>query len=401
MFESNKKYIFELHKKVHQIKENPTDFTTLVEIQQDIIKRILMTERRKNRYKILLNKLKSKLKKARLTKKDAALIKDKIAYLKTCDSNCQWLLYLWRCFGDAIAFSYLDKWAIKPFMFDSKTTDVKQTAGYMTEKDGFNNELTIMLELNKQGFPTLLNDITNTIRHGDLCFLGRSDPCVMEVKSSNNKNQRIERQLESIRDIHSFLENDETENLRGYGKTSRMQLSEEINYIDLINQMISDVLKTGNYSKISPELGVYYIVWNAQHDLDYSNIFNGITSQPIVCFLNQLKIDQTWTYYYPFILSIKNPELLYAFLQDNIYIIIAFDTNKLSEVAQKNGFSLTINEENWTLTEVINSPDSFSVAINNNVIGRIICEFLSWKWFITESVQQSKNHVLDKLEIKK
>jgi hypothetical protein len=38
--------------------------------------------------------------------------------------------------------------------------------------------------------PALLVDLTNTIRHGDICLMGESDPCLIEMKASKNLDSR-------------------------------------------------------------------------------------------------------------------------------------------------------------------------------------------------------------------
>jgi hypothetical protein len=210
-----KKHVLALSERVHNIRQNTADLDLLIETQLYILKRVLITEERKSQYKSQVSALKGELRGRRLAKKDAALLKSKIGRLGMRVKDCQWLLYIWRCFGDAIAFSYLDKWAIKPFYFESKTTHIKQSAGHMGGKDGLYREFALVLDARKHEVPALLTDLTNTIRHGDVSLLGASDPYVIEVKSSANVNQRVVRQSESIRDIHSYMENDGAENVRG------------------------------------------------------------------------------------------------------------------------------------------------------------------------------------------
>ena len=117
---------------------------------------------------------------------------------------------------------------------------------------------------------------TNTIRHGDVCLLGASDPYVIEVKSSTNINKRIARQTESIKSIHDYLEKDEAENARGVPIIKRVELSvPEVNYIDLVNEMINEALRTG-CSISNPEPGIRYIILGGLRKPNYKSIFSGI-----------------------------------------------------------------------------------------------------------------------------
>ena len=60
----------------------------------------------------------------------------------------------------------------------------------------------------KAGVPTLLNDITMSMRHGDVCLLGEGAPVLVEVKSSQNKNDRVERQKNNLNRLAEFLAED-------------------------------------------------------------------------------------------------------------------------------------------------------------------------------------------------
>ena len=50
------------------------------------------------------------------------------------------MLFIWRCFGDGIAFLYIDKYALKHMLYDSTDYSVKQQAGALSGKVGFRLE---------------------------------------------------------------------------------------------------------------------------------------------------------------------------------------------------------------------------------------------------------------------
>ncbi len=380
-----KRHIFALADKVSKLNADLADLDLLIETQLYILKRILASEKRKSHYKNEHVALKSQLRKHQLPKAKTATLKQKADHIHRCADHCQWLLYVWRCFGDAIAFSYLDKWAIKPFLYNDTTPNVKQTAGHVSGKEGLYHELALILDAKKKGVPALLNDLTNSIRHGDVCLLGAGDPYVIEVKSSNNANKRTERQSKSIKNIHDYLENDGGENVRGAPYCIRMEIPvPEENYIDLINQMIEDALEDG-CSKKTPEPGLHYIVLNTRCEPDFANLFEGI-AQPIVHFLNQAKNDQAWGCYYPFTLSIKKSESLYAFLKGDVFIIVVFDAAELTNLYLTNGFSMTfLNEGDWAceLEGIADGvTENVKFKVSHHWFERIAFEFLSWKWVL-------------------
>jgi hypothetical protein len=72
------------------------------------------------------------------------------------------ILLVLRDIGDAVAFTYIDKWDIKPLCL------AKEPAGFISGKEGLRLELNIFRYLKSKNKICILNDITNSIRHGDI-----------------------------------------------------------------------------------------------------------------------------------------------------------------------------------------------------------------------------------------
>ena len=53
------------------------------------------------------------------------------------------------------------------------------------------NELVLLDSALKHNVPALLVDLTNTIRHGDVCLMGESDPYLIEAKASKNLRDQL------------------------------------------------------------------------------------------------------------------------------------------------------------------------------------------------------------------
>ncbi len=398
-----KKHVFALADRLSRLSDNTSDLDLLIETQLYILKRIVITEKKKSWYKAQGAILRERLRRERLPKEQAALLKLRKEQTQKRLEDCRWLLWVWRCFGDAIAFTYLDKWAIKPFLYETRTPSAKQTAGHITDKEGLYHEFAVVLDAKKHGVPALLTDLTNTIRHGDVCLLGASDPYVVEVKSSSNTNQRVARQTASIAEIHSYLENDFAENVRGMPHCRRIELPmPEVNYIDLLNQTVAAAIKDGA-AKCIPESGVHYLVMSTRFNPEFAAMFDGI-QQPIICSLNDAKNDLAWGCYYPFTLSIKKPELLYAFLRGDICIYVVFDAVELAKNAQQKGLAMTfLDEGDWAyefeeLAEGISQPMRWRMS--RHFAMRIAAEFLSWDWALDIerlNIQRCKEMVMAEL----
>jgi hypothetical protein len=153
------------------------------------------------------------------------------------------LAFVWRTFGDAIAFLYMDKFAIKQTFYSIHSTAPQQSAGFLSDKIGLVMEVAAVEEALKRGIPALLTDITNTIRHGDICLLIGPDPMLIEIKTSKKLDRRGRRQRDELRELEAFFRSDKTDRLRGMGPARRVAVdSEEITYIDEMEACIAEAI---------------------------------------------------------------------------------------------------------------------------------------------------------------
>jgi len=356
----------------------------LVDIQCYILKRILHTEKKISDKKEELKELKATLRIKSSSKEKSKNIKTKCSGLQKSIDDYYFLLYVWRCFGDGIAFKYLSKWNLKRLMFKSDNPDIKQSSGSIGGKKGIVNEFALLLEAKANGVPALLCDLTNTIRHGDICLLGAGDPYVLEAKSSNNTNKRVKRQLRSIDNIHSYLKNDAGD-IAGVEGMKRVDLIvEERHHNDSINIAI-DYAISGKNCSINPEKGVHYIGIDVGSKPDYDALMSGI-KEPLVFLLNEAKNEKSWGNYYPFTLSIKSAASLFAFLKGDIYLITVLDGGVMKEMAEDIGYKLDViwskGVEGFKLTKnVSETEEPFTGIVSGHFVGRLGFEFLSLKWF--------------------
>lgn len=85
-----------------------------------------------------------------------------------------------RYFGDAIAFTYIDRWDIKPMSMGN-------TAGFISGKSGFRLEKQILKGFSEERVPALLADLSNRLRHGDVyCFAPDRLPFILEAKKTKS-----------------------------------------------------------------------------------------------------------------------------------------------------------------------------------------------------------------------
>lgn len=379
-----KRHIIKLKYMLNALDPSSNDLSPLADIQHYIIDRILDTEKKLDHTKRAIGELKGALRAKHSSKQRSKEIKAQMTKCSDSLSAYSYLLYVWRCFGDGIAFKYISKWNLKRLLFESDSPAIKASPGFLGDKSGIERELALMLDAISHGVPAVLCDITNTIRHGDICLLGESDPYVIEVKSSRNTNKRVTRQLESIQKIHNYLESD-TGSVGGVPQMERVALASiDRHHNSCINEVILYAMG-GGWSRKSPENGLHYIAINCSTALDYEEVFYGI-AQPMLFLLNQAKTEKRWDNYYPFTLSLKTPEVLYAFLKGDVYVIVVIDGVVLKSLARDIGYDLSVvmaDNIGFEMKKLSScKPESIPYIISEHFVGRIGLEFLSLEWFV-------------------
>ena len=233
-------------------------------------------------------------------------------------------IFHWKMFGDAVAFLYIDRFALKHVYYNTHNPNPKQDAGFIRGSVGFEREVEGVRYLLDAGCPCLLTDLTNTIRYGDICVLHGPDPILIEVKSSKVKDRRLGRQRKNLKILSEFYRTDELDGLRGFPRLRRTAIRIECKTFESeFNQCIHAAYDKG-HALISPEDGVYYVAVVGS-GTPISNVFQQVKArEPWVFVLNALKSDQMWAPYYPFTLLIETGRALYDFILGRfIYCCIA------------------------------------------------------------------------------
>jgi len=380
-----RKVLIDLKTQINELSRDLDNHELLFKLQCSLIKRITNTEKKIIVHKVTRDSLKPKLIEKGLSKRISKAVIHRISALDRRIGQFQWMLYIYRSFGDAIAFLYLDKWNIKPLLYDRSTAQVKQDSGYLTAKEGLINEFVLVLDAKKNNVPALLCDLTNSIRYGDVCLLGSSVPELLEVKSSYNKNRRVNRQLLELTKVQDYLLNDEGYDVRGAAFCQRVTIrTPERNYIDQLNMCIAEALEVGHSIK-QPEPGFHIFVKATGSPVDYDKVF-GALSQPVPFFLNEYKNNEWWKSYYPFTLSIRNPEHLFLFLNGDIFILVIIDLGEMAKLADKRRLRLTpLNDPDMAFQiegerDYLEGP--FVLKISQHLFTRIALECLSLDWVL-------------------
>jgi len=378
-----RKYSFNrAHVLLQVLRRNLEDLATLKDLQKLLLREVIRAEEKIRELKAEQNSIRGIEDSA--AKKRSSYLENRIELFRQC-------AYIWRCFGDAIAFLYMDKFALKQSFYSTENTNEKQGAGFIAGKEGLANELLLLDSALEHNVPALLVDLTNTIRHGDICLMGRSDPYLIEVKSSKKLNRRGRKQKRSLEKLHTFYETDIGKGLRGFPELRR-QATEmpERAYVDQINECIVEALKDG-YAVRNPERGLHYIVMT-QGGPGPEKVMDSLAlNAPWAFFLNPDKSGRAWAPYLPFTLTIKDKDHLWDFIRGNLFILVLVELGALCQIALDEGYDAKFdrNDEFYPLRVDVPGGDGMA-GISEHILARIGMEFMSPEWIVLSSVEGLK-----------
>jgi hypothetical protein len=394
MLRRYKRTIYKLTATLRKVEAQKDDYALLLGLQQEIARAVRRSERKIAALRARKSAIQKVRKKEIQTRETSRKSKAQIREAEDQIIVAQFLLFLWRCYGDGIAFLSLDKYALKQTLYNVHDYEAKRPPGPLSKKIGFSREWSVVRGLCKHGVPALLCDITNTIRHGDVCVLIGPDPFLIEVKASHNINPRVLRQVANIEKLQHFLAEDRAEDFRGLREIRRSSVSRpDVDYAANVNACMVESLRIG-VGCATPEAGLYYVCIGPAATSDQLSQ----VAPPQECLVNfpqAAKSSSTWMPYTPFTLSIRDADALYAFIVDDITLLIAVHIPTMLSLFESRGFhAVLVDDENVAMTI---TPANFDenkdprLAISRAFFARVFYEFLSLDWFVENAVHRFKD----------
>jgi hypothetical protein len=374
-----KKRILRLVDSLRRLECESENVEALVTLQGELVWLIKRTESRIAELRDGVGANTAQLKGGRHPKQESNRLKKLIDEDKKRIDEYQYLKFIWKCFGDGIAFIYLDKFSLKHAFYDTTDYLPKQDAGALSGKEGLKREWAIVKKLAKNGMPAMLCDITNILRHGDVCGLLGPDPMPVEIKSSKNINERGKRQLQRIGALMNFYKNDEARNFRGIPYVRRSVFSpQEITHLDVMNECIAR--SEGNAAAtMSPEPGLHYYCIRDAEGLSETD---ALTPESIMCLLNEAKRERSWMPFFPFTLSIRDAKHLYEFIRGDFTLAVVLERAELVKQFAADGIRVVLsNEGDWAIWMRRRGSTGTS-AVSQQMFGRMFYEFQSLAWFV-------------------
>ena len=362
------------------------DAALCLELQERLLERITYVEGRIRRVKSEISRTRHLLRggaPVRLSKAEARSLKDAISYHRVLVGEYQHLLILLHHIGDAIAFTYLDKWDIKPLAFH-------QEPGFISGKKGTRLERRIMRTVFQHGGIAILNDLTTCLRHGDVTIPLDGPFTVFEAKSGRQRTKRDYAQEAALQKVMSYVLSDRAENLYGQKATFvRKSLSvPEQNHLGWLNRLIKQAARDGDAAR-QVEKGLYYIVSYSGDTKLLKKAIQSCGSPPIVGLVNAFKYTNNG--HYPFTLSISDPVALFDFYAGILIITVIVDPAILKDDFAARGYQIEFSKNEYYTFTLISPKLPFlnnKVDIGRHFWNRIYIEFLSLHWYVEELSQR-------------
>ncbi|WP_348995719.1 hypothetical protein ABFG95_07875 [Achromobacter sp. HNDS-1] len=372
---------------LNAIQADPKRLAAVLALQRMLIRRIAQCERRVSRLRLARSKGKRMMASSRLPKDEARLLRAGIAAIDSRIREIRQLMFLWRCFGDGIASVYQSQQALKHLLYDSEHR-IKQDAGTISGKAGLRLEYRALCLGIRMGVPVVLCDLTNIIRHGDVCALAGEDPVPVEFKSSRARGPRAQRQHSQLQELGDFYANDGASSFRGLINFKRIALDlTSTRYHKDINACVTRAFDDGMAS-VAPELGLRYIACRPAADLE-ERLAAAVASysQPQMLAV-QLTPSPNWLPAYPFTLSLS-PANSWLFMQGLVTIVVLVDMAIVKSLFASKGMHVIVLMDGDHALQMCYDPADLmkgAYRVSEQRFLRIACEFESLKSFVDETM---------------
>jgi len=362
---------------------------TCLAIQERLLRNITYIEQKIRECHASIRNLNKRLRTQQptgITKAEAQAIKNEVSDSRHKIDEYRQLLTIFREIGDALAFTYIDKYDIKPLA-------MKEGPGFLSQKAGLRLELKALRTVFSLGRIGIMNDLTNCLRYGDISVPKDGKLYIFEVKSGNYPNSRTQRQFTEARKVSNYLTKGETDGLYGInGQFQRISLhSPEVHHRDQLNALISSAMKNEtSYAEV--EDGLYYLVLSKFDAGVFDLLSNKCKSKPIFSMVNEIKYDSAG--YYPFSLSIYDSEAWYAFHCDKLAVCVLIDSTVIENEFKVHGLGMELRlDKDWVMAITNLRPgrgETEHLQVSRHFFGRLFVEFLSLGWFLQELVHKVK-----------
>ena len=388
-----KKGLMEVFNRIHELQSDPLGKRLLaLELQEKLLKRIWRAEYLIRKTRIANKEIKATLSKQGNGRQESNALKKCYIAGETKIDQQKTLLCLLRSVGDAIAFIYGDRW-------DLKQLAMKEGPGFITGKRGTRFERAILRRSYALGATVVMNDLTHTLRHGDITVFrpdlwpgGGSPFLLVEAKSGRGGSRdRAKRQQTAIEEIGKYLSTDNRAVEGGTFERISVARSPEYHF-DTINKLALKLPHCGVCID-EVERGLHYILVDCACETSkYESaikIYFDKTSQNYILSVNDMKSIHMG--YYPFPLSLSNPETLFRFYNGEFVMFVSVNIDHVNAALAPSGLRIEVTRNEkmpWRVFPVRKtaSIEEGEYFVGFHPLGRLGAEFIRLDWLIENIV---------------
>lgn len=370
---------------LHECRKKPyKNIQKWLSLQLKLLNRVRYLEIKIQESKRNIGQLKKNLKTPGFVKSKAQSlsIKSNISIQSERIEEYKFLISCFKSIADGIAFTFINKFDIKPQNF-------KETAGFINGKEGLKMESKALRFSYKKGLIAILNDLTSVLKYNDLTIMTSKNYVSVEMKSSELDNSRIQRQKAKSEKLFGYLDKGETTELYGLeGNFIRqsMEIAEK-NYSKKLNSLIDKTRKTGvAHALIEPGLIYFACRYTDDIERELDTVKKKYDlEKPMVHSLNSNKFPGEG--YYPFSLSLSTDNYL-DFLLGEFMVLIILEFKHVETISLNKGFtSKYVEDEEWVL-EFYTLDGTKALVMSYHLLGRIFTEFVSPKHLFEDGFLQ-------------
>lgn len=349
-------------------------------IQEELIVRISNAERSIRRLRRSIAENKQALRRRENSKAESQALKNRARQLGEAVNRQNEIIDVLRDIGDSIAFLYIDRFDLKPLAF-------KEPPGFISGKRGCRLERKTFRYAYENGLVAILNDLTHTLRHGDVTILDEHSPMsIIECKSGRGgKRSRGDRQLAQAQKMLDYLREDVRHEQSG--SWHRVEALAMPVSLGGKATALAQKLPQGGWLHEQVERGLHYIVLDCTIDETGQNKALSVIDpiwRPYVIMVNEMKRMKMG--YMPFPLHFTDDEITYRFYNGEFVMAVVVELREVEKRLAESGMSFEITDDGYFPFKI--GPQDLSEGelgdnyVGYHPMGRLAAEFVSLDWLV-------------------
>jgi hypothetical protein len=312
-----------------------------------------------------------------LEKSAAKQMKDKLKRRKDQIAAQEKWYSLYKSIGDGTAFTFIDRFDLKPQFF-------KPSPGFISGKKGTRLERYCLRAAFRHDSIAIMNDLTHVMKYADITIVFEKNIWrLVEVKSGRRKNARDQRQNEMSNKMLEYVLKDTPADLYNLGAPMIRvaQVHKWKTHEKIMHTIFSEAKEKGFcLHKMRPG---YYVAAEYGHDKTYFDEFiqRMRLKKPMMLFQNEDEFKYQAIGLTPYCITFLDPDQYIDFLVGKLRIIHFVDIDKIAAYCERRGYRLFVLDDPNYIFEVQQIADNtIRCRISRHYFLRIFLEFVHGKY---------------------